>query len=80
MSGMRGALVLMAATLVIGVALFLGVLQSIPMFPYPGSEATLWFSVENAGEGVLEEGLEVAAYAADPRDGDPGAPLATGRL
>lgn len=51
-----------------------------PMFPAPGVAANLLFVVANEGQGDFAGGVDVVAYTADPRTGDPGEPVFSGRI
>jgi len=59
---------------------FASFVSADPMFPEPGAAASLLFVLANDGMGDVPGGIDVVAYASDPRTGDPGAPVFSGRI
>lgn len=59
---------------------FASFVSADPMFPAPGASAHLLFVIANAGAGDFPGGVEVVAYASDPRAAEPEAPVFSGRI
>lgn len=59
---------------------FASFVSADPMFPEPGATASLLFVLANEGTGDSPGGIDIVAYGSDPRTGDPGEPVFSGRI